>query len=264
VRCVEVARRHGFGRIEVANLNMAAITRIYTLDFAATRADCVRAITAAVKVGSKRAEMIAHHGMHMVSFLAGDRAEAGEHARRSLDLALQLGARRFEAESLAFIAQACQAEGARVEAERLLSKALAISRETGMHYVGALVLGLVARVSDQPAARAQALGEAEALLADGAVSHNYVWFYPEAIDLALEEEDWARAERHAAALESYMRAEPTPYTDFHVARARALAAYGCRQCEEMTRAELRRLRAVAAEAGLQRPLPAIDRALANW
>jgi tetratricopeptide (TPR) repeat protein len=262
--CVEVARRHGLGRIEVANLNMAAITRLYTLDLAASRSDCVQAIEAAARVGSKRAEMIAHHCLYFLLFIAGDLPAAMQAAQRALDLARQIGAPRFEAESLVFMAQVEQARDHAAEAEPLARRALDISRETGMRYMGPMILGVFAGISGDPEARALALAEAESLLADGAVSHNYLWFYPDAAESALARGEWERAARYAVALEDYVRPEPTPYTDFHIARIRALAAAGAGGRDEPVHAALRRLRDQARQIGYVRALPPLDRALAEW
>ena len=51
---------------------------------------------------------------------------------------------------------------------------------------------------------------------------------------------------HAAALERYAAAEPLPYSDFLVARARVLVGLAARPADPMLRAELSKLRAEAA------------------
>ena len=77
-------------------------------------------------------------------------------------------------------------------------------------------------ICENPAERRAALAEAETLLAAGSVSHNYFWFYREAIETALQAGDWEAVGRYADALERYTRPEPLPWADLHVARARAL------------------------------------------
>ena len=88
-------------------------------------------------------------------------------------------------------------------------------------------------------------------------------FYHEAIETALNTGEWAAAERYAAALESYTRPEPLPWADFHVARGRALAAFGRGMRDDAAIAELRRLRDGAERDGLQLMLPALRAALAE-
>jgi hypothetical protein len=72
--------------------------------------------------------------------------------------------------------------------------------------MGPMLLGTLARISDDAGERRAAL--AEALLAAGSVSHNYLWFYHEAIETALSTGEWDASERYAAALESYTWPEP--------------------------------------------------------
>jgi hypothetical protein len=80
-----------------------------------------------------------------------------------------------------------------------------------------------ARVAATREERERCLAEGEALLANGALSHNHYWFRSDAIDAALEAGDADGARRHAQALERYASPEPTPWSDFTVARARAVA-----------------------------------------
>ena len=261
--CAELCRRHGFGRIEVANLPMAAITRIYTCDVAGALAEALEALAAADRVGHQRAAAIACHAVYFCAISRRDLAQAGEYAERALELARRLGARRFEAESLGFLGDTRWQAGARAEGVALLREALAISRESGIAYMGPMLLGTLARISDDAAERRAALAEAEALLAAGSVSHNYLWFYHEAIETARLAGEWREVERYAAALESYTRAEPLPWAEFHAARGRALAAFGRGARDAATLAELHRLRALAERHGLQLMVPALRAALAE-
>ena len=105
--------------------------------------------------------------------------------------------------------------------------------------MGPMLLGTLARISDDPAERRAALAEAEALLAAGSISHNYLWFYHEAIETALE---WPASGARSSATPRRSRAiprpEPLPWADFHVARGRALAAFGRGARDAATLAEL--------------------------
>ena len=58
-RCVELCRKHGLGRIEVANLPMAAFTRQFVDDLRGGSEDALAAIAAAARVGDQRAEIVA-------------------------------------------------------------------------------------------------------------------------------------------------------------------------------------------------------------
>jgi tetratricopeptide (TPR) repeat protein len=195
----------------------------------------------------------------MILFEIGDVDAAEPHARRALELSRRLGARRFEAEDLSFVAQVLRQRGRRDEALTLLDQALAISREVGMKYMGALILGEIARATDDPARRAAALAEAEEQLGQGSVSHAYLWFYECAIDVHLESGDWPAAERCAQALADYTRGEPMPWSDFYVARGRALAGWGRGSRTDAALGEIRRLALQAAQYRLGRARDALDR-----
>ena len=78
----------------------------------------------------------------------------GRPVERSHIAALELKARRFEAESMSFMAQLARMEGDRVTALAHARGALAIARETGIDYIGGMILGeLPPRPTTRRAAR---------------------------------------------------------------------------------------------------------------
>ena len=104
-----------------------------------------------------------------------------------------------------------------------------------------------------------ALGEGENLLAQGSVGHNYLHFYELAMEAAIVHGDWQDAGRYAGLLEGYTHIEALPWSDFCVARARALA-----RCGKEGRAgseSLQRLIDEARQTGLKQSLPALEEAL---
>ncbi len=109
----------------------------------------------------------------------------------------------------------------------------------------------------------KALQDGEALLKEPSVSHNHFHFYRDAMSACLDRQDWDEAERYAAALEVFTRAEPLPWCDFHIARGRALAAFGRGQRDDGLIDELKRLRDEARRVELNIALPELDRALAE-
>jgi class 3 adenylate cyclase/tetratricopeptide (TPR) repeat protein len=261
-RCVDVCAQNGFGRIEVANRPMMAFTRWLTGDAKGALADAEAAIAAAAKVAHRRAEMVGHHAAFFCLHALMDFDRAASEADAALALSRQLGARRFDAEALACRAELHRLAGRRAQALADAEEAVKVSRETAPAFLGPFTLGALARTTDDPAVRQQALREAEALLEAGAVSHNHLLFGRDAIDACLDAGDWQAAERYAAALESYTRLEPLPFSDFYVARGRALAALGRRSMEAAPLAmNLARLHAEGEQLGLLVALPAIERAL---
>jgi hypothetical protein len=205
--------------------------------------------------------MIAHHGAYQHNHALMQFEAALAHADRALLLARLIEAPRFEAEALSFRGEVLYARGERVAAMQELRHALAISRATGMAFMGPAFLGMLARVSDDPLERSEALSEADTLLASNGLAHNHLLFRRDAIDVALDARAWEEARRHAAALEERTRAEPLPWSDFYVARGCALARRGEAPADVGAQLELRRLKKEGERMGLLQALVAIDAAL---
>jgi hypothetical protein len=142
-----------------------------------------------------------------------------------------------------------------------MRKAIAISRETGITYCGPRVLGQLALATDDPAERESAIHEGLAILQSGAVAHNHFWFYRDVMESMLEAGRWDDAENHAQALEDFTQAERLPWTDFYIARARALARFGRGARDAALAGELRRLHDEAEHIGLKSAQPSIDGAI---
>lgn len=260
--CVELCERHRFGRIEVANRPMMAFTRWFAGDTRGALTDADAAIESAARVGHRRAEMVGHHAAFFCRHALMDFTAAHLHAEAALALARQLGARRFETEGLVFQAELHRLAGRRAAALADAEEAVKISRETEPAFLGPFALGALALASDDPIVRQAALVESEALLRAGAVSHNHLLFRRDAVDACLGAGDWEGAERSAAALEEFTRSEPLPFSDFYIARARALAAHGAQRSNAASRAaELERLREEGERLGLRVALPEIVKAI---
>ena len=143
-----------------------------------------------------------------------------------------------------------------------LTQALTISRETARAFTTGKLLGALAwAMAGDTVTREAALNEGEEVLREGAISHNYFWFYRFAMEALITVNDWDRVERYATAFEDYTREEPLGWTDFFIARGRALAAFGRGKRDDATVQELQRLRDFARRAGLETALPELETAL---
>ena len=251
--CIELARRHGFGRIEVANLPMLAFMHFFVGETRPALAQALAAIDMATKVGHRRAQAIAHHAAYNTRHSLGQYAAAQANVDAALELARQLKSRRFEAEALAFGAELSRLAGRRSEALAAIREALVISAETGMAYFGPIYYGILALIEDTRELRKKALSEGEALLAGNAVSHNHLLFRRDAIEVSRLLGEWDEMERHAAALEDFVRPEPLPWTDFMIARARAFAAFGRGRYDPQLEHELQRLQIEGDRLGICLP-----------
>ncbi|MBL8699143.1 MAG: AAA family ATPase [Alphaproteobacteria bacterium] len=263
-RSSALCRRHGFGRIDQSNRFMIGNCLIYQNRLAEGVAVVREAAAAAERAGSRMMRMLNSETMGLLLEEAGADAEAVAELDHALTLSHELGSRRFDAIILAARALSRARLGDRPGAERDAGDAEAIAAATGQAFVGALVLGSVALVAGDPAVAAAALERGEALLADGGVAHNHLWFRRAAMDVSCAAGRYAEARRHAAALEAFTAAEPLPWSDFHVRRIRALAAVAEGGRDAAHRAELEALRRAALEAGLTPAVPALDAALASF
>jgi class 3 adenylate cyclase/tetratricopeptide (TPR) repeat protein len=263
-RCIELARDHGFLRVVAANLSMRGQTLNYMNDLEAAMADCRDAVDLARKIRQPRAEMVATLVAAYIMEL-NDPIEGERWARASLDISRRLGARLFESINLEYLGRFAAQAGNDVEAEKLVQMAIAIMRESesGMRFLAGRCFGALALVAQDDQGRWSALEEGEKILRLGVPGHNYLWFYRDAIEVCLRASQWDKVETYAKALEAYTSAEPLPWSDFYIARGRALAAFGSGRRSDEIVLELQRLRDEAKQTGLKNALPALEQALAS-
>lgn len=225
-RCIELCQRHYLTGIEAANLSMLGLTRYYQGDVIGGLRDCMDAAELAGRIRHSRAEIVARGGgLGMILLEMGDLAEARAHLEQAQEQCRSLGARRFEPLVLTFLAKIASLEGRVAEAEKLARAGVAVCEEAGVAFVGPVALGALALVARDPEERQRALDRAGELLEAGAPGHNHLYFYRDAIDVALQAGDPEQAGRYADALEDYTRGEPLGWSDFFIARGRALVAH---------------------------------------
>jgi tetratricopeptide (TPR) repeat protein len=261
-RCVELAQAQGLGRIEVANRSQMAHAALYFRPLREALDLGLMAARADAEVSHLRAEINARAATSFALCVMGEWAQLKEESARLHDLIDRLGARRFSQTRLLYLGRAALFEGDRPAALRILREALEISEATGITFHGPNILGGLALALTDPSERRAVLERGEAIVRQGSVGHNPLRFYADAIEVALELGDWEEAERYAAALAEFTRAEPLPWSDFFIARGCALAAVGRGQRGESLLRDFERLRLQAQEFDYRLALPAIERALA--
>ena len=259
-RCAELARTHGFGRIEVATRSMAGC-RMYFNEARETLKEGIEAAAAAARLGHLRAELLGRTTCMQACLELGDWDGAQEHLAHANRLAKRLGAKRFEAQNLEFEARILHGRGDRDKARTRLSEALAICQSVGTQFVGPKCIGALALTTDDPVEQRRLLDEGESMLGRGAVSHNHLYFYRDAIEVMLEQERWDDALRYAAALENYASGEPLPWTDLFVERAKALASWATGKRDASARRALQAILSTLDDAGLVGYRGAVQRAL---
>ena len=255
-----MSRKHHMGQIEAANLPMVAFAALLmgNLDEVDTTSQAALKVTQ--RMGNRRAEIVAHHGCVMAHLERGEVELARPHAQAAVDLSRAIGARRFEPESMVMVAACMLYEGNRIRATAMMREALAKAREH-ISYCGGMILGAMARATDDPEERRRCLEEGEQILNAGATAHNHVFFYREAIEVALEAHDWPAVLHYADLLERQFRAEPFAFVDFVAARARALAAVGQGRREPALLSQLQQLLHTARASRFALQIPALEAAI---
>jgi tetratricopeptide (TPR) repeat protein len=258
-RCVALAEGAGDLRFTLMNRNMAGLIRFYLGRLPDALDLLQRTLALSREIGHRVAEVMADECVGLVLVGAGRDAEAVEPLERSLALGREIGSRRFAAIDLAMLGIVARRAGDVVAARERLDESWSMLVDIGPRFAGPLVLAAQARVAASRAKRRELLHQGEAMLADGSLSHNHLWYRDGAIDCALEAGELDEALRHAGELERFAAAEPTPWSDLVVARARALveAARG-RPDAKALQALVRRANALHLDAAR----PALETALA--
>jgi tetratricopeptide (TPR) repeat protein len=261
-RCVKEARDHGLVGVLLANLPMLGLTQVFCGDDESGRAGLREALEIGRRIGDLRSELITLICMCQGLLVQGQLVECRTRAQQALQLARQLGARRFQAECLGITASTMLSIDERADGLRLVTEAVQLGRETGMSYCGPVLLGVLAQLTEDPAQRAAALAEGETLLAAGCVSHSYFEFYYHAMEVSIDSAAWPAARRYADALAAYTSEEPLPTTDLLIERARLLADVGENVATVKTSKALEALRQKCEGMNAAAALPAVEATLA--
>jgi class 3 adenylate cyclase/tetratricopeptide (TPR) repeat protein len=258
-RCVALCERRGNLRYSLTNRLMAGLIDFF-LGEERRSLERIHAVRATAReIGHAVAEVMAGQLAAMLLVEQGRDEEGAAAAEPSLELARTIGSRRFVAFDLYHLGRAGRRHGDRDLARARLDESWAVLEDVGPGLAGAMVLGAKACLATSDAERRDLLARGEALLEAGAISHNHFFFREDAIDASLDAGDLDEALRHADALEHYASREPTSWSRFIVARARALVAASRASADVR---ELGSLRDHAIEHDLRAALPRIEQALA--
>ncbi|WP_459850135.1 adenylate/guanylate cyclase domain-containing protein [Dongia sp. agr-C8] len=249
MRTVELARENNLLRIVWPNQAMAGNTAFYTLDFEKAFALVDGARQVAMEIGDRFGEMFATECRAVAFALLGRWAELEPVVIKGIEMARALGAKRYVSIQLPLLAQVRHAQGRHDEAEAAVREAMEIAEETGPGFCGAIVCGIAACVERDPERQRAALARGEELLRQTGLSHNHIWFRLFAIDWGLLHQDWAEVERQIGRLNQYTAAEPLPFVELLIERARIYMELGRQPDDRGTTEKLRALLETARNAG---------------
>ena len=236
---------------------------MYSLRFDESIEDCNATIDLLKRIGLARGELIARSTSAWVFFDKFELPIAEHHAKKGLEAVIAIGSRRFIPLFNDVIARIRLIAGDREGALELLEESWNVSREASIAFAGPVVLGAVALATKDSKRRAEALQQGEAILREGCASHNHFRFYRDAIEVSLRECLWDDAKYYATAFERCFGAQSSAWSDFIIARGRALAETRNDRPSQSARVRLRQLRDHAFSVGMRAAVPELDQALGD-
>jgi tetratricopeptide (TPR) repeat protein len=261
--CVQLARKHGARKVEVANLTMQGAVYSYLMDSPETGMElCREAIDLATRLAQPRPAVVGHHGLALGYLYADDLPSAISHGDAALELAREMDSPRFESESMAFVALCKFKAGERAGLAEVLEKALALAKHS-IPYCGPLIFGLLAELATDAGERKKWIREGERVLEAGCIAFNYYYFNLTGMELSLQDGELDQALEFALRMERAFTAEAIPLVQFTVAQGRARVAVARGADDPTLLAELERLQQDAIRARLKIMQTPIDEAIAT-
>lgn len=222
-KCIELCDRHDIGDIAVSNRFIQGNCRRYLNEFEAGYEDATRSLEGARIVRNSRVQMVSAMICGEFEIDRGETDRAFNSLQESLSVCENLGNRRFRAYTLTHVARAHHVTGNTPDATAAAREAMTISRETDPTFVGPRAAAILAlTLGDADEAR-DALSEGENILEKGCIAHNYLWFWRDALEWAIETGNSALTRTYATRLETCIDGEPLPWARLLADRGRALA-----------------------------------------
>ncbi|MBI2254529.1 MAG: AAA family ATPase [Proteobacteria bacterium] len=221
--CVDIAETFGLLRILPTNRCMVGNCQVFQCRFDDGLKEIHQARQSALLIGDRFGDMFGLESAAFILMAARRWRDAAGPAEAACHLAAEIGARRYESITAIILAMSRKAAGDDHSAIELSTRALRIAEETGIGFAGALIEAIRANIlGDVPEAR-QAIERGETLLRQTSMAHSHIFFREFAIDWSMARGDWPQVERYAGDLAQFTAAEPLPYVEMIIDRARLLA-----------------------------------------
>ena len=259
-RCVAICEEENLARFAIMNNAMIAIIDTWLGQGDRALQRLARAGKVARELRHRLAEAMNEQVTGWMLVMLGRNDEAEPYLMHSLSVSRDIGARRYETMCLIHVARINWDRGKHQEARELLRESWLKSEQVGRGFIGAAVQGAMAVMAADEKERRTALAMGEGLLREGSLGHCHLWFHRDAIEASVRCGAWSDAERYAAALEEFTRAEPLPWIDLQIAVGRALAAEGQGRADTVALLACRTTAITLRDAA---NLPVLDAALAR-
>lgn len=260
-RAIEVGREHDLLAVQAGSIPAIAHGYLFQNRFDDLHGLISDGMALIQQVGHLRAEAIfrINCGGIFCEFL--DPAVALEASAKSAEIFDRIGAKIWEPLTLILRARSLEQLGDADGALTAARRGAELASETSRALLGPWNMGVLALISEDPTERRLALDTGDEMVADGVVGHCQLWFYRDAIEACLRAGDLDGVDRYVGLLEEFTAPEPLPWSDFFIARGRALAAHARSPDKPEVRDRLRELLQTAATIKMGTAIPAIEQAL---
>ena len=261
-RCVTLSEQHGLPRIEVANRPMWSWTTYFRGELKPSEDMGFIALERVQETGNIRAELIAHDVLSEIFFQIGEHDKSKHHGLQLLKLTRSIGSTLFEALGSIIIGRwHLYSENDPKSAFATFVEGFEYCKATSESFLGPWLLGCAALAAGDEQERKWALSEGERILKAGAVSHNFFFFYANAMEVSRLTENWPQVHHYADALDRYTVDERLEWSDFYMQRARLLARHGTGERGKEIESDLLQLLQQAEASHFQMAKHAIQQAL---
>lgn len=256
--CISVAQDQNLSEIEVSNRHMVGWSRIHNLELEDALLDSKMTKALAADIRDNRALMFANMLAGVVEVERMDLDAADEHLSTGLELAESMSSENHVAYTLQRLAHLRHLQQRDAEALDYAMRAHEIVDRIGKKFCGPIVLAVLAKLSSDDLQRKALLREAEEILDEGCVGHNYFYAMSVALDDAIERHEWDEVERYVDRLDSYTKAERLAWPDFMITKGRILRSWHLDGPSEALETEVDDLVQKARTAQLKSGLSLLD------
>ena len=220
-RCIDLCKQHNLIRDAAANQVIHGIILGFLNRFDDAEKILLETLELAKKVRNTRAEIMSLGKLAYIYTQKNQQQTAQFYANQHLLLAKESGSKLTQCHALLYL-------GVIDKNELLLEQAyeLASINPLGKYHISSWILGAQAWITGDSNKRTWALQQGEKLLSKQALSYNHLMFYRYAIESCLDTKGFDKAQYYMDALRRYTAAEPLPWSEFIIQRAKVLIRVG--------------------------------------
>ena len=243
-RCIALCKQYSLVRDITLNQMMTGVIQVYLNRPDDGEKTLLETLKLARQVRNRRAEAYALDELAYLYFQKNEREVARLYSTQSIQLAKKIGTKHIQCNALLHLGMIDKNEAALEQAYEIASQ-----NTFGKYFISSWILAVQAWITDNSDKRTEFLLEGEKLLTKQALSHNHLMFYRYAIESCLDTKDFDKARGYMAKLKKYTSAEPLPWSEFIIRRAKTLIRVMQGETGNVLKQDLKELIAQADQAG---------------